>query len=206
MTYSSDIVGLILAGGKGRRMGGADKALLMLGGETLLARTIARAQPQVGNLLINANGELSRFSEYGLTVIPDRIGGFLGPLVGILTGLEWMRANRSDAKWLATFSCDCPFFPEDLVEHLIAKAHSENASVAVAASGGRDHPVFAVWSADLSVTAQTVLVGQGLRKMGDFVARFANAQVTFASAPIDPFFNINTPDDLARAQMLLAQR
>src|SRR5450755_704524 len=130
-----DTVGLILAGGQARRMGGADKALLMLGGETLMARTIARAKPQVGQLLINANGEASRFAAFGLPVIEDRIGGFLGPLAGILTGLEWIRTNHPDANWLATFSCDCPFFPRDLVEKLIAKAQSEKAAVAVAASG-----------------------------------------------------------------------
>jgi molybdenum cofactor guanylyltransferase len=186
-------------------MGGVDKALLMLGGETLIARTVARAKPQVGQLLINANGEPSRFAAFGLLVIEDRIGGFLGPLAGILSGLEWMRANRPDANWLATFSCDCPFFPRDLVERLIAKAQSENATVAVAASGGRHHPVFAVWSAKLPVTTQSVLVDQGLRKMDDFVARFANTQLNFPSGPVDPFFNINTLDDLSRAEDLLAK-
>jgi molybdopterin-guanine dinucleotide biosynthesis protein A len=205
MTKRHDIVGLILAGGQARRMGGADKALLVLGGETLLARTIARANPQVGQLLINANGDSARFAGSGLTVVADSIGGFLGPLAGILTGLEWMRANSAQSKWLATFSCDCPFFPPDLVEELVAKAQSENADVAVAASDGRHHPVFAVWSAQLPVTAQGVLADQGLRKVDDLVARFANTQANFPSEPVDPFFNINTPDDLARAEVLLAK-
>ena len=117
-------------------MGGADKAFLKLGGETLIARTIARAKPQVGELLINANGDPSRFADFGLPVIADSIGGFLGPLAGILSGLDWMRANRPKARWLATFACDCPFFPRDMVEALIAKrkAKCENRCVPRAAN------------------------------------------------------------------------
>ena len=185
-------------------MGGADKALLMLGGETLITRAVARARPQVGQLLINANGDAARFADCGLQVVSDRIGGYLGPLAGILSGLEWIRTNNPHANWLATFSCDCPFFPRDIVERLIAKAHSENVAVAVAASNERDHPVFAVWRAALPVTAQSILVEQGLRKMGDFVALVPSTRVIFAAEPIDPFFNINTLDDLARAEILLA--
>jgi molybdopterin-guanine dinucleotide biosynthesis protein A len=184
-------------------MGGADKAFLTLGGETLLARTIARAEPQIGELLINANGDLARYGGFGWPVIADRIGGFLGPLAGILSGFEWMRAHRPEAQWLASFACDCPFFPLDLVARLIAQAESETASVAVAASGGGHHPVFAVWRADLAVTSESVLRDQALRKMDDFVALFASTRVEFKADPIDPFFNINTPDDLARAEEML---
>ena len=185
-------------------MGGADKAFLKLGGETLIARAIARARPQVDDLIINASGDLSRFDSFGCEIIADRIGGFLGPLSGILSGLEWMRANRSDARWLASFACDCPFFSADMVTRLIAEAQSRDVRIALAASGERHHPVFAVWSADLPVTSQSVLRGQGLRKMDDFIAGFPNIRVEFPSAPIDPFFNINTPDDLARAEILMA--
>ena len=94
-------------------MGGADKAFLKLGGETLIARAIARARPQAGELIINANGDLKRFEGLGCEIIADRIGGFLGPLAGILSGFEWMRRNRPNARWLASFACDCPFFPAD---------------------------------------------------------------------------------------------
>ena len=181
-------------------MGGADKAFLKLGGETLIERSIARAKPQVDELLINANGDLVRFASFGLPVIEDAIGGFLGPLAGILAGFDWMRANRPSTKWLASFPSDCPFFPLDMVEKLIAKAQSENASVAVAASGGRHHPVFAVWSANMPVTSETVLHGQGLRKMDDFIATQRSVRVDFPADPVDPFFNINTPDDLKRAE------
>ena len=185
-------------------MGGADKAFLKLGGATLIERAVARARPQVDDLIINASGDLSRFEFLRCEVIADRIGGFLGPLAGILSGLEWLRANRPDSRWLASFACDCPFFPADMVKQLIAEAQSHDVKIAVAASGERHHPVFAVWSAGLPVTAQSVLRGQGLRKMDDFIAVFPNIRVDFPSAPIDPFFNINTPDDLAHAQALMA--
>ena len=185
-------------------MGGADKAFLKLGGETLIERAIARARPQADELIINANGDLKRFESLGCEVIADRIGGFLGPLAGILSGFEWMRANRPNARWLASFACDCPFFPADMVERLIAEAQSRGVQIAIAASGERHHPVFAVWSASLPVTSQSVLRGQGLRKMDDFVAGFPNARVVFPSAPVDPFFNINTRDDLARAEKILS--
>jgi molybdopterin-guanine dinucleotide biosynthesis protein A len=198
------VIGLILAGGRARRMGGADKAFLKLGGETLIARAIARARPQADELMINANGDLKRFDGLGYEVIADRIGGFLGPLAGILSGFEWMRANRPNARWLASFACDCPFFPADMVKRLVAEAQSRDVPIAIAASGERHHPVFAVWSASLPVTSESVLRGEGLRKMDDFVARFPNTRVVFPSAPVDPFFNINAPDDLVRAEKILS--
>jgi molybdopterin-guanine dinucleotide biosynthesis protein A len=197
------VIGLILAGGQARRMGGADKAFLKLGGETLIARAIARARPQAGELIINANGDLKRFEGLGCEIIADRIGGFLGPLAGILSGFEWIRRNRPNARWLASFACDCPFFPADMVERLVAEAQNRDLPIAIAASGERHHPVFAVWSASLLVTSESVLHGQGLRKMDDFVAKFPNARVVFPSTPVDPFFNINTRDDLALAETLI---
>jgi molybdopterin-guanine dinucleotide biosynthesis protein A len=197
------VIGLILAGGQARRMGGADKAFLRLSGETLIARAIARARPQAGELIINANGDLKRFEGLGCEIIADRIGGFLGPLAGILSGFEWIRRNRPNARWLASFACDCPFFPADMVERLVAEAQNRDLPIAIAASGERHHPVFAVWSASLLVTSESVLHGQGLRKMDDFVAKFPNARVVFPSTPVDPFFNINTRDDLALAETLI---
>src|SRR5215510_14706322 len=109
-----DTVGVILAGGQARRMGGGDKALLM--------RSIARAKPQVQHLILNANGDPARFGSYGLTVIADKVQGFLGPLAGILSALDWVRANRPNARWLASFACDTPFFPTDLVARLVKLA------------------------------------------------------------------------------------
>jgi molybdopterin-guanine dinucleotide biosynthesis protein A len=182
-------------------MGGVDKALLMLGGETLIARAVARARPQVSELVINANGDPARFAEFGLPVIPDRVAGFQGPLAGVLAGLDWLRANRPEAKWLATFACDCPFFPLHLVERLLAAAERENVPVAIAIDKERNHPVFAVWHADLPVTSESVLNSQDSRKMDHFVARFPNAKALFQWRP-DPFFNANTPEDLVEAERM----
>lgn len=204
MNTHQNIIGLILAGGRGRRMGGVDKALLTIGGETLIARAISRARPQVSELLINANGDPARFAQFGLPVIADRVGGFQGPLAGVLAGLDWIRENRPNAKWLATFACDCPFFPTGMTGDLQAAAERENAEVAVSQSGERHHPVFALWNTSLAVSSESVLTDQGSRKMDDFIARFRNVRVRFSSDPVDPFFNINSPSDLAHAESLLA--
>ena len=201
-----DTVGVILAGGQGRRMGGVDKALVPLGGTTLIERAIARASVQVADLVINANGDPKRFAHLGLPVVADPVGGFVGPIAGILAGFAWMRANRVEARWLASFSCDTPFFPMNMVERLVAKALSEGAQVAVAESGGRHHPVFAVWSADISVSPEDILVTRGMRKMGAFVEMFPNVRVRFETDPIDPFLNMNTQEDLARAEDYIVEQ
>ena len=203
---ATDTVGVILAGGQSRRMGGVDKALIPLGGTTLIERAIARASVQVSDLIINANGDPARFAHLALPVIADGVPDFAGPIAGILAGLEWMRANKPKARWLASFSCDTPFFPMDMVERLVEKAHSERAKVAVAESGSRHHHVFAVWSADISASSEEVLVQRGLRKVGDFVAMFPNVRVSFAADPIDPFLNINTPEELARAEDFIVEQ
>jgi molybdopterin-guanine dinucleotide biosynthesis protein A len=195
--------GLLLAGGRSTRMGGIDKSSLKLGGRTLIERGIARARPQVKELLISANEDIARFAHLGLEIISDNKGGFLGPLAGILAGLEWMQANRPEFSWLATFACDTPFFPPDLVEKLLHSVNTECALVAIAASGDQHHPVFGIWNTALLVPLQEVLAGQGSRKVDDFVARFPNTRVTFKANPVDPFFNINTPSDLAYAETLL---
>ena len=197
-------IGLILAGGQARRMGGVDKAFIEVGGKPLLEHAIARARPQVSDLLISANGDPSRFARFGFPVLADRVQGFLGPLAGILTGLEWMRANRPDARWLASFACDCPFFPTNMVERLVKMAIERRTRITMAASAGRHHPVFAVWSAEISDTAESVLVQAGYRKMDDWIADFTHRRLIFGARPFDPFFNINTPDDVARAESLLA--
>ena len=199
----SDVIGVVLAGGLARRMGG-DKLFVKVAGVSMIERTIARARPQVGELLINANRELDRIGAFGVPVITDRVTGYLGPLAGIFSGLEWLRENRPGASWLASFACDCPFYPLDMVERLCAKAEAEKALVAVAASGGRHHSVFAVWSPVIRGTSQSVLVGEGHRKMEHFVASLPNTEVEFPIGAVDPFFNVNTPDDLKLAESLMA--
>jgi molybdopterin-guanine dinucleotide biosynthesis protein A len=198
-----DVIGVILAGGLARRMGG-DKLFVEVAGVSLIERTIARARPQVGELLINANRELDRISEFGVPIIADRVTGYLGPLAGIFSGLEWLRENRPRANWLATFACDCPFFPLDMVDRLCAKAAAERALASIAASGGRHHPVFAVWSPKIAGTSESVLVDEGHRKMEHFVASLPNTEVEFPIGEVDPFFNVNTPDELKLAESLMA--
>lgn len=205
MSDAKTIIGVILAGGQARRMGAVDKALVELGGKTLLERAIERAAPQVDELLINANGDPARFAPFGRRIVPDRIQGYLGPLAGILSGFEWMKANRPDARWLASFPCDTPFFPHDLVARLVEKAEAERVPAAVPMSGGRRHSVFAVWSADIAETADSVLTARGLRKMDDFLDSLPHARVEFPAEPFDPFFNINTQEDLRRAEALVSR-
>ena len=201
-----DAVGVILAGGQSRRMGGVEKALIPVGGTSLIERAIARASVQVADLVINANGDPKRFAHLGLPVEADPVGGFVGPIAGILAGFAWMRRERPKARWLASFSCDTPFFPMDMVERLISKAQSEGAKVAVAASGGRQHHIFAVWSADIAAKPEDVLVRDGFRKMETWIASFPNVHVNFDADPFDPFTNINTPEDLALAEDFIVEQ
>jgi molybdopterin-guanine dinucleotide biosynthesis protein A len=204
---AGDVLGLLLAGGRSRRMGGGDKALQPLGGKTILARVIERARPQVAALLLNANGDPARFTEYGLPVRADVASGFLGPLAGLLTGLEWAAETQPEARYLASFACDAPFFPLDLVSRLHAAAAESGADIAYAASGGRAHPVFGLWSLALAGDLRRALLEEGLRKVENWIERHRSVDVAFATAgAIDPFFNLNAPEDVAAAERFLAQR
>jgi molybdopterin-guanine dinucleotide biosynthesis protein A len=185
-------------------MGGGDKSLRMLGGETLLARVIARAKPQVAALALNANGDPARFSAYRLPVIADAVPGFAGPLAGILTGLEWAERAVAGASWLASFATDAPFFPRNLVMRLRTAAESEGADLACASSGGRRHPVFGLWPLRLARELRQAVAAEGIRKVEDWTGRYRVAVVDFPSVPLDPFFNANRPEDLAEAERMLA--
>ncbi len=204
MSAATGIVGLLLAGGQSRRMGGGDKCLRRLGGETVLAHSIARARPQVDALVLNANGDPARFAAYSLPVIADLVPDFAGPLAGILTGLEWAAVHRPEARWVASFATDAPFFPIDLVARLRAACESEGADLACAMSAGRTHPVFGLWSLDLRAALHRAVVEEGMRKIDAWTARFPIAHVAFAADPVDPFFNANQPADLAEAERLLS--
>ncbi|MGB8276224.1 MAG: molybdenum cofactor guanylyltransferase MobA [Alphaproteobacteria bacterium] len=199
------VVGLILAGGQSRRMGGSDKSLRTLGGRPLLGHVIARAKPQVEILLINANGDPSRFAAFGLPVVADAVEGFAGPLAGVLTGLEWAGKHAPDCPWVATFATDAPFFPSDVVARLMAAAQTQRADVALAASGGRKHPVFGLWPVRLAPDLRAALVGEGVRKVEDWTSRHRVAVADWPIEPFDPFFNANRPEDLAEAERLLAR-
>lgn len=196
------VAGLLLAGGRARRMGGGDKCLLPLAGQPMLAHAIARLRPQVGSLALNANGDPARFRDFGLPVAGDVVEGFAGPLAGVLTGMIWARDAAPDAEWLVTAATDTPFFPEDLVARLAAAARARGADVAFAASGGRTHPVFGLWNPALLEALRKALTREDERKIDRFAGRHAVAVAEFPTTPLDPFFNVNQPDDLVEAERL----
>jgi molybdopterin-guanine dinucleotide biosynthesis protein A len=198
------VVGVILAGGLSRRMGGGDKCLRPIGGRPILAHIIERVRPQVAALVLNANGDAARFAPFGLPVAGDVVEGFAGPLAGVLTGMEWARHNAPACKWLASFASDAPFVPRDLVARLLAAVEAQGADLACAASGGQAHPVFGLWRVDLAPALRSALVEEQIFKVDRWTARYRLAQVDFPSTPIDPFFNANRPEDLAEAERLLA--
>ncbi len=196
------IIGVVLAGGKSSRMGGGDKCLSLLGGRTLLARTIARARPQVDELILNANGDVTRFSGIDLPIIPDSIEGYAGPLAGILSALEWVHAHRPNCTHVISFASDTPFFPTDLVARLIRAAQEQRTPLASAASGGRTHPVFGLWPVALAQDLRTAMTQENMRKVDAWTARHGAALAEYPVLPFDPFFNINQEEDLARAAQL----
>ena len=192
--------GVILAGGLARRMGGGDKALIRLGGLSLLNRVVARLQPQVAALALNANGDAARFQTWNLPVLADTIAGNPGPLAGILAGMEWAAPRH---EYLVTAPTDTPFLPSDLVARLKAARDRAGAEIVVAASGGRSHPVVALWPVRLAAALRHALVEEGVRKAGEFIARYTVARAEFPVAPFDPFLNVNRPEDIVLAESLL---
>ncbi|MFT7573312.1 MAG: molybdopterin-guanine dinucleotide biosynthesis protein A [Paracoccaceae bacterium] len=198
-----NICGLLLAGGQSRRMGGGDKCLMTLGGRTLLQRLVDTAAPQVGPLVLNTNSDPALFNACNLPVASDVIDGFAGPLAGVLTGLEWAQANAPDCDWVASFACDAPFAPADLVARLVAAVAQDGADMACATSGGRDHPVFALWPVALAGELRAAVVDEGVRKVDIWTARFKLARADFDTENGDPFFNINRPEDLDAASALM---
>lgn len=188
-------------------MGGGDKCLLPLGGKPVLAHIIDRVRPQLGPLMLNANGDQARFREFGLPVAADAVGGNVGPLAGVLTGLEWARDNAPDCGWVMSLACDAPFLPSDLVARMAAAVAAEGADMTCAASGGRDHPVFGLWPVGLAGDLRSAVVDEEIRKVDVWTARYRLARAEFDADPatgIDPFFNLNSPEDLAGAEMLVA--
>ena len=195
--------GVILAGGLSRRMGGGDKGLLTLGGETLLARVIARIEPQVAEVALNANGDTARFDGYKLPIIADSVAEYPGPLAGVLAGMDW--AAEQGHSHIVTAAADTPFFPCDLVPRLMLAG--EDAPIALAATPDPDrgvlrHPTFGFWPVSLREDLRASLK-DGLRKVVAWTDKHGAATATFSARPFDPFFNVNTPEDMARAEGLI---
>jgi molybdenum cofactor guanylyltransferase len=201
-----DLVATVLAGGLARRMGGGDKCLLPLAGRPLLAHVLARIAPQVDCILLNANGDPMRFDAWDLPIVPDSIEGFAGPLAGVLAGLDWVAANRPAARWMISVPGDTPFLPEDLVVRLFAAMEAESADMACAASRRRTHPVVGLWPVAEREALRHALVVEDVRKVEDWTARRRLSVVEFPATPIDPFFNANTPEDIAAAERFIAAR
>ena len=185
----------IIAGGRSSRMGGEEKALKAVGGKTVLDRIIARIKPQVDVLAINANGDVSRFSYTGLAVFPDRLTDIATPLAGLHASLAWARDHGHDR--LLAVPADTPFLPRDLVQRLEAPA--------IAASGGREHFIIGLWSTSLADDLGRAIRDGGLFRVKDWVAQVHAKPVEWPITPYDPFFNINTPQDLAEAARIAAE-
>jgi molybdopterin-guanine dinucleotide biosynthesis protein A len=210
MTLAADrrVAGVILAGGQSRRMGGGDKGLRLLGGRPMLAHVRDRLAAQAGPVILNANGDPGRFAALGLPVVADDIAGFAGPLAGVRTGMNWAVRHAPEAQYIATAACDTPFFPENFVATLLA-ATGGTPAIALAAFGGQVHPVFGLWPVALLASLDAALAA-GLRKVTDWTQRHTTLIVDFPEAHIggvaaDPFFNVNTPEELAEAERLLAR-
>ena len=206
--------GLLLAGGQSRRMsdafaaGRGDKGLLDLSGKPMLGHVIERLAPQAGRLVINANGDPARFASFDLPVVPDTIEGYAGPLAGILAGLRWSIVNAPDATHVVSVSTDAPFLPADLVTKLQQGLANASGSIALAQSGGELHPVIGLWPVALADDLEQALRA-GTRKVLAWTDRHGTVPVEFPfthlkGRSVDPFFNANTPEELAEARHLLA--
>lgn len=205
-------IGVILAGGLARRMGGGDKGLLPLGETTILARVIARLSPQVDHIAINANGDPERFAGFGLPVIADSVGGHAGPLAGVLAGLDW--AAEQGAEAVVTVAADTPFFPTDLAARLVAASEGQAHPLVLAATPGEAetksrsrsglirHPTFGLWPVALRNDLRAALE-DGLRKVVIWTDAHGGRLAEFPVGPFDPFFNVNTPEDLATAERMI---
>jgi molybdenum cofactor guanylyltransferase len=206
-------LGVILAGGQSTRMGGGDKGLLALGGIPLLQRAIDRLRPQVAEIALNANGDPSRFAGYGLPVVPDSIDGFPGPLAGVLAGLDW--AAEQGAYSIVTVAADTPFFPVDLAERLLdrsqgmahplvlaATPRGEEKTKSMSKSGLIRHPTFGIWPVALRDDLRAAL-DEGISKVVIWTERHGGREVVFPTDDGDPFFNVNTPDDLTAAEAMV---
>ena len=189
MVSPNRVVGVILAGGRSSRMGGGDKCLLPLAGRPVLASVIARLRPQVSDLIINANGDASRFADFGLPVIADTIGGLAGPLAGVHAGLEWVKANAPDVGFVVTVAGDTPFFPSDLVQRFLAEL-ADHPALLVATSEEGVHPVVGLWPIAMAPQLEDSLA-QGVRKVGAWTKQQGAREVFYR------------PEELAEADALL---
>jgi molybdopterin-guanine dinucleotide biosynthesis protein A len=202
---TSKPLGLVLAGGLARRMGGGDKARIRIGGATIITRVLARLAPQCKRVILNANGDPTRFADLGLPIISDEVPNFAGPLAGILAGLDWAAAHAPEQPDILSVPGDCPFLPTDLVARLEASRRAAGVPLACARSGEWRHPVVGLWPVALRDDLRNAVVEDDLHKIEAWTARHGVAIADWAVAPVDPFFNVNTPEDVAAAERLAAE-
>ena len=188
------VTGIVLAGGQGRRMGSIDKGLVPLFGRPMVAHVIERLAPQVDEILINANRNVSEYMAFGHAVIPDAIGGYAGPLAGLHVGL-----THAAHALIATVPCDSPFLPEDLIARLSAAMAEKSADIAVARTFDQPHPVFALVRREV-LPHLTRFLQDGGRKIDAWYATLKSTEVAFDDQA-DAFRNINTADELTQAQV-----
>jgi molybdopterin-guanine dinucleotide biosynthesis protein A len=198
-------LGLVLAGGLARRMGGGDKAMIRIGDKTILERVLERLRPACANIVLNANGDPARFAQYGLPIVADSIPDFAGPLAGILAGLDWAATHAPGVSDVMSTPGDCPFLPWDMVERLHQARQDANLPLACARSGDWRHPVVGLWPVALREDLRAALIVDGLRKIEVWTARHGIAIADWPSVPVDPFFNVNTPEDAATAEFIATQ-
>jgi len=202
---SGDVLGVVLAGGLSRRMGGGDKPLRLLAGRTLLDRVVERFARQCGaGLILNANGDPARFGDFPGRIVPDSVPDHAGPLAGILAALDHAAGEHPGVGRVASITGDAPFLPPDLVARLAEAAGG--AAIAMAASNGREHFTVALWPVALRGDLRDYLVGRGERRVGGFLREQGAMAVAWSVEPVDPFWNLNTPEDLDRAEAYLAGR
>jgi len=197
------LLGVILAGGQASRMGGGDKSLLPLAGRRVIDHVLERLRQQVSVIALNANGDPSRFSEFKLPVVADSVSEFPGPLAGVLAGLDWAAEQKCD--YILTVAADTPFFPMDLQSRLENARLTSGLPIALASTNGSGkiyrHPTFGLWPVSLRDDLRRALA-VGVRKVVLWSDKHGTAEAMFPSDSYDPFFNINTPEDLVKAEAM----
>jgi molybdenum cofactor guanylyltransferase len=204
-TANVPTLGVVLAGGRARRAGGGDKSRILVRGSSILERVISRVGTQCAGLILNANGNATRFADTHLVVVPDSVPHYAGPLAGILAGLDWATAHAPKTQWIVSVPSDCPFLPRNLVERLHQARIEAAADLACGESGGQRHPVIALWSVTLREDLRRALTIEGIRKVDEWAARYRVGIANWPTEPVDPFFNVNTPDDTAAAERVAAR-
>ena len=204
-----DVLGAVLAGGLSRRMGARDKSTQMLSGRPLISHVLDRIRGQVFEVVINVSQNSEMFQDFNLIIVPDtsgdgRIEEFGGPLIGVLSVLEWTAVHRPTITKVATFPTDTPFLPKDFVDRAVRALNLEKAEFACAISGERAHPVVALWPVELRHELRRLVIDDGLRRVDWLLGHFRTAKVEYTTQPVDPFFNINRPEELVEGERLVA--